>query len=539
MNRSKFALAICALCACGYSVYRIYAQNQLPDPQTLTLAQLRAETVNDGDEADGSGRERVADWVESHDLDATSVDDLTWLAVRLGANEKSSQFELRVEWTGSLIPTKTGSFLFSGGAESFALRTVSARSEQSVRIWVDGTEIAGSSIEAAVPVSLEAGQAVPVRVELSHLRDGRLGIRGIPVAAALRWKEANSGEFSTVPSASLKTASGDDGMAGTYSIKVGKEEDEFSRVDPDIDFVWNSVERIKETNQAAVAAVTAELVGRLSAAEVQTTAELLGSVAAAESHERRRVLGILLDRPGSLKQLTPAELKQVSQTLADGEPEAAMQVIISWCNQNPNYLAEISGSFRKANRDPFRAITDEIVLATDTGKELLESKLVNSGQLNLPAAYLLSYVTQREQAQGDWITRLNEKLTDKSIAGDARVNWLLARAQAEEIKHDRSERYVPGKLDVPLAGREWIEEADLTAESDEYKRRAVAEYIARLVDARPASDVDAYLNQAAQRFGDISDWQAKATAIHAQKQERLAWVKQERQRRDLARSNKN
>ena len=64
-----------------------------------------------------------------------------------------------------------------------------------------------------------------------------------------------------------------------------------------------------------------------------------------------------------------------------------------------------------------------------------------------------------------WIERLEARLADESLTGDRRVNWLLARAQAEEIRRGRPhEHYLT--VERPLAGRAWIEEATLVAESE-------------------------------------------------------------------------
>ena len=65
------------------------------------------------------------------------------------------------------------------------------------------------------------------------------------------------------------------------------------------------------------------------------------------------------------------------------------------------------------------------------------------------------------------------------MKGDQRVNWLLARSHAEEIRDGDHDRY-DGDNVRPLAGRSWIEQSLQTAETPAVKKRVAKELAARL-----------------------------------------------------------
>ena len=77
------------------------------------------------------------------------------------------------------------------------------------------------------------------------------------------------------------------------------------------------------------------------------------------------------------------------------------------------------------------------------------------------------------------IARVDERLDDQTLSADQRVNWLIARAQAEEIHFGRGNRHAWNYPDLAL-GRPWIDEALLCA-SEANQGRVKQELISRLV----------------------------------------------------------
>ena len=105
--------------------------------------------------------------------------------------------------------------------------------------------------------------------------------------------------------------------------------------------------------------------------------------------------------------------------------------------------------------------------------------ILPDGQCVLGVAYTLAYGYWVGGRIEQWVDRLEARLADEQLTGDRRVNWLLARAQAEEIR--RSPPYEHWlTVDRFLAGRGWIEEACLVAQSEPVRLRAYRELAARL-----------------------------------------------------------
>jgi hypothetical protein len=80
----------------------------------------------------------------------------------------------------------------------------------------------------------------------------------------------------------------------------------------------------------------------------------------------------------------------------------------------------------------------------------------------------------------DWIVRLDQILADPSLTGEKRINWLLARAYAEEIRSGPPGR---GAWRMPeLAfGDGWLKEALIVAETGSSRTRVEQELVARMV----------------------------------------------------------
>ncbi len=121
-----------------------------------------------------------------------------------------------------------------------------------------------------------------------------------------------------------------------------------------------------------------------------------------------------------------------------------------------------------------------------------------AGGCCLPVAYIVSYGHHAEGRIEQWIEKLDARLDDDALTGDRRVNWLLARADAEEIRRSRAGRHF-----VPthrfLAGREWIEGACLVAQSEPARLRAFKELAVRMTVDERLDSARQVLDHAAER----------------------------------------
>ncbi len=68
-------------------------------------------------------------------------------------------------------------------------------------------------------------------------------------------------------------------------------------------------------------------------------------------------------------------------------------------------------------------------------------ELPDGGCCCLPVAYIVAEGYLGEERIAEWIQKLDTRLAENSLSGDRRVNWLIARAYAEEIRSSRGGRY--------------------------------------------------------------------------------------------------
>ena len=162
-----------------------------------------------------------------------------------------------------------------------------------------------------------------------------------------------------------------------------------------------------------------------------------------------------------------------------GSETAALEMLAGWMQLNTNVGSKIALEFHRDNRQSFEE------LAICIGRQLpehaiaLERQFLTTfqGDCVLPAAYTLTFSHQYHQGtMNQWIAFLDEMLADKSV-GNERINWLLARAQADDV------RLAPGRQE-PTSASGWLDEASLIAETPEAKLRIAQERIARLATLR-------------------------------------------------------
>jgi hypothetical protein len=106
-----------------------------------------------------------------------------------------------------------------------------------------------------------------------------------------------------------------------------------------------------------------------------------------------------------------------------------------------------------------------------------------NGQCALPVAYTLTYSYLGRHKLAQWVAFLDAKLADPTLTGDVRVNWLLARAHAQEHRQSAARHYpfrFPLPASRPLDSRRYLHQALEAAQSPQVKVRVVQEILARL-----------------------------------------------------------
>jgi hypothetical protein len=89
-------------------------------------------------------------------------------------------------------------------------------------------------------------------------------------------------------------------------------------------------------------------------------------------------------------------------------------------------------------------------------------------------AYTLAYGFLGKGKLTDWIAFLDAKLADPTVVGDLRVNWLIARAHAEEIKNCPADVYGFATARA-MDGKSFLNQAMQAAQSPAAKLRVASE----------------------------------------------------------------
>jgi hypothetical protein len=177
---------------------------------------------------------------------------------------------------------------------------------------------------------------------------------------------------------------------------------------------------------------------------------------------------------------------------------------------HPDAEPEFGASYME-NRQPFRDLVEAMVWQYRPHLDLLEEHYLEmpDGGCCLSVAYIVGYGHQIEGRIKEWIEKLETRLDDDAVTGDRRVNWLLARAHAEEICKSRGGRHFT-TLHRSLAGQNWIEMACLAAQSEPVRLRAHKELAVRLVASERLEGARQWLDFAATRFSDAASTEAIA-----------------------------
>lgn len=504
---------------------------------TTSVAQLRAqyESAIARGESPRQAASTVRDWILANELTRYSLEDLTWTAERLKPTSFDHRYvQVEVVWDGQLSVPADGRYELYALPVGTSIRTAFAQCKQSVSVWLDGEQVSGAGLEATKPMNLEAGRATPIRIKLTYERSGYLGTRGTPIQLSVVSRTAGASEASAVPVAWLSSSGKPGGLQGEYLIRrSGEPEETISRMDSRFDFTWATIEAIRGDFAEArnrVSRVIFDLLMKEQDGTSAVSAATLEAVSDLSAAQRTAVGFSMIDRGSVIAAIPATRIKRVSQVLRGNDLTLGRQIVLAWCASNPSIAPVLADKYRQANRDPYRAIADEMFLEDPEAKTLLETIAILDGKVNLPAAYILAYVMLRENQLPEWTRRLEEGLANEALDGDQRVNWLFARAHAQEIRGDESARHVPGRLDSPLAGRHWLAEARSIAASPETRRRATHEYVARLVSSRDVSVVLDYLADVSNEIGDTSEWEQSLSTIHSQREALAEAVRNEQQR---------
>lgn len=534
MSRSSIGqLAIVTACLVTV-MQQVLAQTTF-DPTTASFDQIHARIaqMQSAGDARQSTQELVEQWIQAIGIDKLTVEKARW-CLEQSLPQKADRKEFTALWTGTLMPPRTGQYVFS--VSPININKKGPPDEvvrHTIKVWVDGQQIIDASPQnwnwQGTPIQLQASQSVSLRVELIYYSsDGTYG----DSPHALLFGEGPGIARHIVPTEVLSPPDGEGrGLRAEYRWMDAGQEYLVVQRDPNIEFAWATCRDVAPRNPELITALT-ERLWQL-ATEPAYLASQVAEQPPAHAHpyfrnytslqflsmsQRRQFIHLLLQDPRLLDRADQKQILRLYHSLRFADEKAALDVLGLWMQQHTDSTPEIAQDYFDANMRFYRNVALYLAFRAPNSEhyQSLQDKYLETidGRCCLPVAYSLAYYHFLMGKLDVWLKRIDEKLKDESIVGEKRVNWILARAQAQEIRYGGSYRFEIPRVD-PLAGTNWLTEAHLVAENDATHVRVYREEIARLAAANSERRAQELLTALVGRIpaAELQDWQTKTEAV--------------------------
>ncbi len=462
-----------------------------------------------------------------------------------GYQQIKGSYSLR--WDGTLTAPQTGNYTFS--ISPVTMNVTEYRHEhqfdfqQTVTVSVGGQVVLSATPEAwvtqSVPVNLTAGQAVPVQFSL-EIESPKLP--RFTAHAMLFWEGPGVAK-SVIPAANFTLPGGEgQGLQLTANWQADGQPQTVSTTVPAVDVAWCE-SRIRIFDDPAQQAQFHEAAWQkgMSAAFLDQLVQSgrlhpflndphltdpIDMVGCFSSAQQREFLDMLAARPSLLDPVELEQARDLYRAFRFGNPARALDIFGLWATRHPD-LACITPNgtgffgFNYYNRRDFRqlslCVTKE--LAAHGGRLESEFLELDDGRCCLPVAYTLAYCYHGQDRFDEWVALLDTKLAGDSLIGEQRVNWLLARGHAQEIRLSPPDFYADG-LARPLDGLKWIKEAQTVATAPATQVRLAHELAARLTSILKFDEARAALLEASNGAGadlqtEIAESQDQVTRFEA------------------------
>lgn len=462
----------------------------------------------------------VLAWVGNRDIRSLAdVDAAGWLfqQVHIIDREETAAREFSVRWTGAVQAPADGEYTFSICPINLNFEHFDMFRRQTTAVWIDNQKILDSTKDGWTfkgdPVSLKAGQKTPIRVELSYNCSSREVFEERPAVAMLMW-EASGMQRRVVPASALSPGEGEgNGLQAEYRLVENGQPRAVTRIDPQINYIWYHGSYVVPTHAELRSRLAGELwaylvdPATLAAWETEGKArqsDWMGAwwafLESLSTARQKEWVEQLLAHPALVEQCPARTAANLYRRCRIGAPDEAITLLSQWARSHPDAESVFAAEYYKTNRDLFRDLSGRIVWDYPPHLEALETRSLElpDGRCCLPVAYTLAYGYWVQGRIRAWIDKLEARLNDETLTGDRRVNWLLARAQAEEIRRSQ-----PGRqwltVERLLAGEHWLQEACLVAQSEPVRLRAYKELATRLAAEERLDRARKMLDSAATR----------------------------------------
>ena len=542
----------------------------------LDFEQMRSRLQTNNQLVDTSGheghvvlRELTAEWLKSQNMSALSNKQLrmclglTYPMLSASASGTEACRGLTAEWTGQITPSHSGETVFSISPIDVNEKAPGHSRRLTMQVWIDAQLVIDANPEEwkseGEPVLLKQGEPVSVRVKIYY---ACLGERWIakPIAASLYWEGA-AGPRSIVPESAFVITNNDaaepkSGLQASYHWEREGREIVESAVVPNLDTVIAS--NTICSYQDVLSSLVTEMLDRYIASDSlqtlsseQEQASKNASPLSSGRLMRCLVLCTSAERAACLERILAqndvvcsAKSLRLYEWARPGNPELALDLVGVSMQQgirHSSYGPTVAGSaweYTIGNRERYIGLAHALAWEYPPSSKQLEEQYLEmpDGGCCLPVARTISYVYLMQDNINAWIELLDSKLEDPSLTGDRRVSWLLARAQVEEIRRGRSGRFST-PMERILAGRAWLDEARLVAESAAESRSALKELFVRLIATGQWDSARELLAQETTKSGGqlkFASWHAHIDALELADEETQAQHKDEANQAYLA-----
>jgi PA14 domain len=478
---------------------------------------------------DGNGQVLSAAEQSGQDASKLFQDRLWFLLWRLRYESVCGR-EFSVTWTGTVTAPFTGAYKFSICPVNPCYQSPNDDRylRQSMRVTIGGKTIIDAKYDdwqsESGPISLTAGQPSAIQVEYVHSRRGAdepvgasAPVNGSASPAALLYWEGPGFTKSLVPQNALTAPDGQTkGLLASYRSAVDGLTASQTRIEPRIDHNWAMGHCVVPLFEPQQNALVEQAWQRFQSGEVTADwlqqqprwliSDLQWVVECLPQERRLDIVDWGLAHP-ELMSLRPWwSVEQFYVNLRQDSPTGALNVLGRWMQDHADEAPTLSDDYYKTNQVQYCDMAEFTFHHFPPHSEQLEANFLvtKDGRCVLPAAYALAYGYLADGRIEEWIKKLEERLSDKSLTGDRRVNWLLARAMAEEIRYLRTGRQV---FDRPHVGNgaSWIDESTLVAESQSAKTRVLKERVVRLAETRQWDAARAELRNAPTELAGWND----------------------------------
>jgi hypothetical protein len=486
--------------------------------------------------------------------------DLSYDIVRQAfADLKVVNGSFSVEWTAQLNAPQSGDYTFFVSPIDVNMGFQQIPIKFSMTVFLAGQAIISAAPPATDPsasiyqlgpppqsnwtsksnaVSLTAGKPVALRVIATV--DAPLTLPPDVLHAMLFWQGPGVAKSIVPASAFTQPDTGNPGLKTNYTWSVNGKQQTLTRVDPAIDIAWTNSPFLLAADTTIASQAADTMWQTMTLPDFVTSQKASGptvklhpflrepgDVSSGLSTNRRGAfLDLVLQNPPLLDPMDAKQAVRFFWAFRVGTPDKALDVFGAWAARRADLPCEISTD-RGFDRDTRIFLSSMGIFVTQqlpSQATRLQNEFLQlpDGRCSLPVAYTLAYSYVGREKLADWIALLEAKLSDPSVTGDLRVNWLLARAQTQELNRPSPGHY-PFRAEAPphwpFEGRVYLDLALEAAQSPANKVRVAREIAGRLVWNGEFQTAKALLQQL---LGSLPDDQ-KAVVVALQQQiDRLA-----------------